>query len=68
MKKVENSDFYKNTDTGAIVNSNEREYLNCRARQANRKMKAEQMKNLENELAEMKEQMKALMEKVNGNN
>jgi len=67
MKKVENSDFYKDVNSGAIVNSNEKDYLNCKSRRANQKMKAQKIKNLENELAEMKEQMKALMEKVNGN-
>ena len=65
-RKVENTTYIKDTETGVIINSDNSAYRHARARRS--KIKRDQMKitNLENELSNMKKQMIDLIQLVKG--
>lgn len=67
MNKVENTSYLKDPKTGVIINSNEIEYNNARSRRSKQKRDQLKVKTLENELAQMKEDMAILMNMVKGN-
>jgi len=67
-RKVENTTYIKDTSTGAIINSNENEYRNARARRSKMNMERNKIISLQNELSDMKKQMSELIQLVKGSN
>lgn len=57
MDKVKNTSFLKDGTTGAIVNSNQRDYNVARSRVAKQKMKDKKVTDLQEELVELKKDM-----------
>ncbi len=61
MDKVQNTDYLKDTKTGIIVNSNQRDYNIARSRVAKQKMKDKKITDLQNELSDMKGDMAKIL-------
>lgn len=55
MDKVENTDYLKDSQTGVIVNSNQRDYNNARSRFAKQQMKDKKITDLQTEVSELKD-------------
>jgi len=70
-RKIENTNYTKDTKTGVIVNDNNAEYLNARSRRSRQKRDSKKVQDLRNELNEMKSLMAELSQTVkdlnNGN-
>ena len=61
MDKVENTDYLKDRETGVIVNSNQKDYNNARSRFAKQIMKDKKIKNLQDEVSDLKSNLKKIL-------
>lgn len=61
MDKVKNTDYLKNSQTGNVVNSNQRDYNIARSRISKQRMKDNKIRKLEDELSTMKASMDKIL-------
>ena len=62
MDKVQNTDYLKDSKTGMVVNTNQRDYNIARSRFAKQQMKDKKIKDLQNEVSSMKDDMAKIIQ------
>lgn len=61
MDKVKNTDYLKNSQTGVIINGNQKDYDNARSRYARQQMKDKKIITLQNEVADLKNNLSQIL-------
>lgn len=67
MNKVENTEYLKDSQTGVIVNTNQRDYNNARARFTKQRSKDQKIISLQSEVVELKNNMAKILTLLENN-